>query len=138
MRKRHGDDESEPSRKRASMLWLDSDYPTTSPASDIGVSRGPCATTSGVPANVESQQGSSSVIYSNIKFGPIGSTYSSGTSTTTGVGGTTTTTTSTGPTGSSVPVYGQCGGIGYTGSTTCASGSTCKEQNSYYSQCLPS
>nr|GAT45916.1 glycoside hydrolase family 7 protein [Mycena chlorophos] len=129
-----------PSLAVASMLWLDSDYPTTSPASDVGVSRGPCATTSGVPANVESQQGSSSVIYSNIKFGPIGSTYSSGTSTTTGVGGTTTTTTttSTGPTGSSVPVYGQCGGIGYTGSTTCASGSTCKEQNAYYSQCLPS
>ncbi|OCH85719.1 endo-1,4-beta-xylanase C precursor [Obba rivulosa] len=35
-------------------------------------------------------------------------------------------------------VWGQCGGIGWTGPTTCASGSTCVESNSYYSQCLPS
>lgn len=32
--------------------------------------------------------------------------------------------------------WGRCGGIGYTGPTECASGSTCTEQNSYYSQCL--
>jgi len=38
---------------------------------------------------------------------------------------------------SPVAVYGQCGGIGYTGSTTCASGSHCVVSNSYYSQCLP-
>ncbi|KAJ7650198.1 endoglucanase [Roridomyces roridus] len=36
-----------------------------------------------------------------------------------------------------VSVYGQCGGIGFTGSTTCASGSVCTELNAYYSQCLP-
>ncbi|KAF2478328.1 putative 1,4-beta-D-glucan cellobiohydrolase C [Lindgomyces ingoldianus] len=36
-----------------------------------------------------------------------------------------------------VPVYGQCGGINYSGSTTCASGSTCTKSNDYYSQCLP-
>ncbi|OCH92110.1 cellobiohydrolaseII [Obba rivulosa] len=35
-------------------------------------------------------------------------------------------------------VWGQCGGIGWTGATTCASGSVCTEQNAYYSQCLPS
>ncbi|KJA16683.1 glycoside hydrolase family 5 protein [Hypholoma sublateritium FD-334 SS-4] len=35
------------------------------------------------------------------------------------------------------PVYGQCGGIGWTGATTCASGSGCVVSNSYYSQCLP-
>ncbi|KAI0696911.1 glycoside hydrolase superfamily [Cytidiella melzeri] len=34
-------------------------------------------------------------------------------------------------------VWGQCGGIGWTGPTTCVSGSSCVEQNSYYSQCLP-
>ncbi|PSR83042.1 hypothetical protein PHLCEN_2v5846 [Hermanssonia centrifuga] len=34
-------------------------------------------------------------------------------------------------------VWGQCGGIGWTGATTCASGSVCTEQNAYYSQCLP-
>ncbi|KAF2026802.1 hypothetical protein EK21DRAFT_73363 [Setomelanomma holmii] len=32
--------------------------------------------------------------------------------------------------------WGQCGGIGYTGATSCVSGSTCQKQNDYYSQCL--
>ncbi|GFP52036.1 acetylxylan esterase [Trichoderma asperellum] len=32
--------------------------------------------------------------------------------------------------------YGQCGGIGYSGPTQCASGYTCQVLNSYYSQCL--
>ncbi|KAF5316446.1 hypothetical protein D9619_006691 [Psilocybe cf. subviscida] len=32
--------------------------------------------------------------------------------------------------------YGQCGGIGYTGPTVCASPYTCKKTNDYYSQCL--
>ncbi|KUJ17734.1 uncharacterized protein LY89DRAFT_707156 [Mollisia scopiformis] len=40
------------------------------------------------------------------------------------------------PTGVPVAKYGQCGGTGWTGSTTCASGSTCKATNQYYSQCL--
>jgi len=35
------------------------------------------------------------------------------------------------------PIYGQCGGIGWTGATTCVSGTTCQELNSYYYQCLP-
>ncbi|KAF8498006.1 endoglucanase [Gautieria morchelliformis] len=34
-------------------------------------------------------------------------------------------------------VYGQCGGTGWTGPTTCVSGSTCTLSNPYYSQCLP-
>ncbi|KAI1322542.1 cutinase-domain-containing protein [Xylariaceae sp. FL0255] len=56
--------------------------------------------------------------------------------------GSTTTTTSgssptTSPTGSgTVAEYGQCGGIGYTGPTTCVSPYTCKEASAYYSQCL--
>ncbi|KAL5511374.1 CEL3_2 [Sanghuangporus vaninii] len=33
--------------------------------------------------------------------------------------------------------WGQCGGIGWTGPTTCVSGTSCVEQNEYYSQCLP-
>ncbi|KAI0431537.1 glycoside hydrolase superfamily [Xylaria sp. FL1042] len=37
-----------------------------------------------------------------------------------------------------VPLYGQCGGIGYTGETTCVAGATCQYQNDYYSQCLAS
>ena len=32
--------------------------------------------------------------------------------------------------------YAQCGGIGYTGCTQCATGYTCVFSNSYYSQCL--
>ncbi|KZP29053.1 glycoside hydrolase family 7 protein [Athelia psychrophila] len=59
------------------MLWLDSDYPTTGDASAPGVARGTCATTSGVPADVEKSAGSASVTYSNIKIGSIGSTYKS-------------------------------------------------------------
>ncbi|KAF8427727.1 cellobiohydrolase II [Tirmania nivea] len=34
-------------------------------------------------------------------------------------------------------IWGQCGGIGWTGATTCASGSVCTKQNDYYFQCLP-
>ncbi|KAF3903528.1 Beta-xylosidase [Arthrobotrys entomopaga] len=34
------------------------------------------------------------------------------------------------------PAWGQCGGIGWTGSTTCVSGWTCVYSNPYYSQCL--
>ena len=33
--------------------------------------------------------------------------------------------------------WGQCGGIGWTGATTCVSGTVCTVINSYYSQCLP-
>jgi cellulose 1,4-beta-cellobiosidase len=55
------------------MLWLDSSYPTDK--SGPGIERGPCATSTGVPADVESKYASASVIYGNIKFGPIDSTY---------------------------------------------------------------
>merc|ERR1712107_930746 len=45
----------------ANMLWLDSTYPVDS--SDPGAARGSCATSSGVPADVESQQASAHVIF---------------------------------------------------------------------------
>nr|BAH59085.1 cellulase [Coniophora puteana] len=61
----------------AEMLWLDSDYPTTADPSTPGVSRGTCATTSGQPSDVESSAASAQVVFSNIKFGDIGSTYTS-------------------------------------------------------------
>jgi len=32
--------------------------------------------------------------------------------------------------------YAQCGGTGFTGCTTCVSGSTCQKTNDFYSQCL--
>ncbi|KAK0629479.1 concanavalin A-like lectin/glucanase domain-containing protein [Bombardia bombarda] len=52
------------------------------------------------------------------------------------------TTSSTAPSTPSTPStacvakWGQCGGTGWTGATCCASGSTCKVSNAYYSQCL--
>ncbi|KAG8943996.1 hypothetical protein FRC04_002385 [Tulasnella sp. 424] len=35
-----------------------------------------------------------------------------------------------------IAIYGQCGGIGYTGSTSCDAGLTCTYVSDYYSQCL--
>ncbi|KAI0317189.1 cellobiohydrolaseI [Amylostereum chailletii] len=58
------------------MLWLDSDYPTDADPSQPGIARGTCSTSSGVPEDVESASPNASVTYSNIKFGPIGSTFS--------------------------------------------------------------
>lgn len=77
------------------MLWLDSDYPTTSDPSSPGVARGTCATTSGQPADVESSAASATVTYSNIKVGDFNTTYS-GTqgSSSSGSGGSSTTTKS--------------------------------------------
>ncbi|KAJ5754262.1 Immunoglobulin E-set [Penicillium manginii] len=36
-----------------------------------------------------------------------------------------------------VAAYGQCGGSGYSGSTSCTSGYACTSQNAYYYQCVP-
>jgi cellulose 1,4-beta-cellobiosidase len=58
-----------------SMLWLDSNNPADGDASKPGVARGTCATTSGLPADVEASAASASVTYSNIKVGPINSTF---------------------------------------------------------------
>ncbi|CAL1695114.1 unnamed protein product [Somion occarium] len=33
--------------------------------------------------------------------------------------------------------WGQCGGIGWTGPTSCVSGAACTKLNDYYSQCIP-
>ena len=59
----------------AYMLWLDSDYPLNKSPSSPGVARGTCPTTSGRPSDVESKYPDSSVTYSNIKYGELGSTY---------------------------------------------------------------
>lgn len=47
----------------------------------------------------------------------------------------TSSTSSSGASPTGVPMWGQCGGIGYGGSTVCAQG-TCTYQNPWYSQCL--
>jgi len=76
--------------------------------------------------------------------------FSSGSSTITVGSGTsapappTTTTTTSPPTGTggsggssgTVPEWGQCGGIGWTGGTVCVAPFTCKVSSAYYSQCL--
>jgi hypothetical protein len=36
-----------------------------------------------------------------------------------------------------VPIWGQCGGEGYTGSTNCGTGNVCTYQSQWYSQCTP-
>lgn len=59
----------------AEMLWLDSVYPVGANPSSPGVTRGGCPTNSGIPTNVESQSAGASVTFSNIKTGPIGSTF---------------------------------------------------------------
>lgn len=122
----------------ADMLWLDSTYPVGS--STPGAVRGSCSTSSGVPASIEASNPSSKVVYSNIKFGAINSTFSA--TGTTGTGTTTTLATSTKSTSAvstgTVGAYGQCGGTGYSGATACVSGYTCTVENAYYSQCIPS
>ncbi|THV46792.1 hypothetical protein BGAL_0359g00050 [Botrytis galanthina] len=35
-----------------------------------------------------------------------------------------------------VALYGQCGGTGFTGSTSCVSGAVCQSQNAFYYQCV--
>jgi len=57
----------------AHMLWLDSTYPVDS--TKEGDKRGPCSVDSGAPTDVEVNNANSTVIFSNIKFGPIGSTF---------------------------------------------------------------
>jgi cellulose 1,4-beta-cellobiosidase len=75
----------------SNMNWLDSNYPTDQDPVTPGVLRGPCLTDSGIPSDVESSAGNSNVIFSNIKYGPLGSTY---------------------PQPAPVAHYGQCGGPG--------------------------
>lgn len=57
----------------ANMLWLDSSYPPEK-AGTPGGDRGDCPQSSGVPSDVESQYASAQVVWSNIRFGPVGST----------------------------------------------------------------
>lgn len=68
----------------ANMLWLDSNYPVSGNPTKPGVARGSCSTGGAMPADLEVIGTFSSVTFSNIKFGDIGSTYSAtGSATTT-------------------------------------------------------
>lgn len=59
----------------AHCLWLDSNYPLDRSPTQPGVARGSCPITSGVPADVQAQSPSSTVKYSNVRVGDIGTTY---------------------------------------------------------------
>jgi cellulose 1,4-beta-cellobiosidase len=114
------------------MLWLDSTYPTDSTA--LGSQRGSCSTSSGVPADLEKNVPNSKVAFSNIKFGPIGSTYNKE-----GTQPQPTNPTNPNPTNPTNPgtvdQWGQCGGTNYSGPTACKSPFTCKKINDFYYQC---
>ncbi|KAL4110249.1 hypothetical protein PRIC1_001941 [Phytophthora ramorum] len=90
-------------------LWLDSDYPVTADASEPGVARGTCATTTGIPDDVISEQADATVVFSNIRFGDIGTTVdgisadSSSATSTTASSSDTSTSTSTSTTTTSSP-----------------------------------
>jgi cellulose 1,4-beta-cellobiosidase len=56
------------------MFWLDSIYPADKPASKPCIIRRLCAS-SEVSSDVENQHPDSSVTFSDIRFGPIDSTY---------------------------------------------------------------
>ncbi|KAK0107473.1 hypothetical protein ONS96_003287 [Cadophora gregata f. sp. sojae] len=75
--------------------------------------------------------------------GPVNvSTWTSGSGSVPTTSKTTTTSTAAAATttaasgGGTVPMWGQCGGIGYKGPTQCVAGATCKYSSDYYSQCL--
>jgi len=59
----------------ANMLWLDSLYPIDKdPIKDVGSYRGPCSATSGNAQDLEKNVPNSTVRFSGIKWGPLGST----------------------------------------------------------------
>lgn len=65
-----------------------------------------------------------------------GETTTTATKTTSTTIATTKTTTTTGSSSTGAPHYAQCGGLGWTGATTCATPYNCVKANDYYSQCL--
>lgn len=59
----------------ANMLWLDSTYPIGE--TGWGAERGPCPSENRTPPELEASVPDATVTFSNIRFGPIGSTYNS-------------------------------------------------------------
>merc|ERR1719247_704363 len=62
------------------MLWLDSTYPPVAPGATPppGNVRGPCGTESGVPSELQRDFPGAKVVFSDIKYGPLGSTIPGG------------------------------------------------------------
>jgi len=86
----------------------------------------PCSTSSGTSVCTITSTGTGTT---------TGTTTTTSKSTTT-ISSTTTTSSTGGTTGCASAEWGQCGGIGWTGCTSCASGTSCSQINAYYFQCL--
>lgn len=104
------------------MNWLDSG------------NAGPCSSTEGNPSNILANNPNTHVVFSNIRWGDIGSTTNSTAPPPPPASSTTFSTTRRSSTTSSSPSctqthWGQCGGIGYSGCKTCTSGTTCQYSN---------
>lgn len=103
------------------------------------LSTGPTSTSLSTTLKTTSSSRTSTSTTSTISTTSIISTTSAITSTTSSI--TTTskviTTTTSPPVGGTIAKYGQCGGIGWTGSGTCVTGTTCKYSNDWYSQVSP-
>ena len=98
----------------AHMLWLDSDYPLDRDTSKAGVARGPCAKDSGAPDDVRAKHPDATVAFSNIRYGPLGSTYPVAP------------TPAPAPTPPAPPApTGQCTGCGYACHGSCSSCGRC-------------
>nr|P38676.1 RecName: Full=Exoglucanase 1; AltName: Full=1,4-beta-cellobiohydrolase 1; AltName: Full=Exocellobiohydrolase 1; Flags: Precursor [Neurospora crassa OR74A]CAA54815.1 cellulose 1,4-beta-cellobiosidase [Neurospora crassa] len=130
----------------ANMLWLDSTYPVPKVP---GAYRGSGPTTSGVPAEVDANAPNSKVAFSNIKFGHLGispfsggssgtppSNPSSSASPTSSTAKPSSTSTASNPSGTGAAHWAQCGGIGFSGPTTCPEPYTCAKDHDIYSQCV--
>ncbi|KAJ1300408.1 hypothetical protein OPQ81_005228 [Rhizoctonia solani] len=105
-----------------------------SPASSASTSKAPAAQTSAVATTAPSTSAGATTTAIS------GASQSASEATTAPTGPSRTTSAAT-PSSSAlasgtVAQYGQCGGLTYTGPTTCASPFTCKKSNDYYSQCL--
>lgn len=115
---------------------------------------GPCNSTAGNPTIITEDYPNAAITFSNIKWGELGSTSdapgggsspssssssSSISSATSTIQQTTTVTSSTATTtapGASQTAYGQCGGDGYSGPTSCVAPYVCTYSSPYYSQCV--
>ncbi|KAI1327440.1 carbohydrate-binding module family 1 protein [Xylariaceae sp. FL0255] len=96
--------------------------------SGVYVESGSITTSVSGPGGSSVSSSSSSSIQSTAT--PTSTTLSTSKTTTTSSASTTTTA------GCTSAEYAQCGGVGWTGCTVCASGMTCQNLNDYYSQCL--
>ncbi|KAH6679160.1 putative endo-beta-1,4-glucanase D [Halenospora varia] len=100
--------------------------------SSSSAANGAVETSAGLPATSAVASAVSSKSKTACKAKTTLKTVASGVASATGAAGNGTSSGSSG----TVAKYGQCGGTGFTGPTTCASGSTCTVQNPYYSQCI--